>query len=265
MKLVISFFIFLLMAFEVLSCELKENKYLLLSSPMTMLLEKLDLLNSPHILAISSFHPIKESSKPRIGGGIFLSVKKLKQYEGSIIFFDESRELQRNLKRSVEGVHIEVKSRGKNPFAILEENIEVLLPYLYQCEEKLEKIKQWSLRVEKSYAEKKAYPWIFFLGEVKEDELPRLIIGNDLFITFLKEKNFIKTYISDLAYVSFSEKLLKKYKNYKKIGLIEGKVDEIQIEKINEDRLNLTFRGIFSAGISQISFLEKLKGMADAL
>lgn len=265
MKLAISLFFFLLMSANVFSCELKENQYLLLSSPITMLLEELDLLDSSHILAISSFHPVKESSKPRIGGGIFLSVKKLKEYDGAVVFFDESRELKKNLERSVEGTLVEVKSRGKDPFEVLSENIGQLAPYLYQCEKKIEKIKEWSLKVKKSYAEKKTYPWIFFLGEVKKDELPKLIIGNDLFIAFLKKTNFIKTYDSELAYVSFSEKLFKNYAEYQKIGLIEGKGDEVQIEKISKDKLNLSFRGIFSAGIRQIFFLEKLQGIADAL
>lgn len=225
-----------------------------------MLLERLNLLENEKILAISSFHPVLKTKRPRIGGGIFLSVKEVKKYDGAVVFFDESNELERNLKRSLDGTLIEVKTKGKNPFKVLEENLKALSPYLEKCDEKISEIKSWAKKIKKSYSEKKKKTWIFFLGKLETSDYPELIVSNDLFVKFLRESKFISTYESDLSYTNLAEKFISIYKNHQIFGLYEAKSEELEVKTVSEKRINLGFRGIFSHGFRQIVFLEKLKG-----
>ena len=128
-----------------------------------------------------------------------------------------------------------------------------------RCKERLKNYKRKISKLENSdiFKTKISMKAIFFLGEVVGEKLPEQVIVNDGIVSFLRERG-LKTYKSKLDYVGWSSKLLKKdYKNYTYIGLKDSKADIIKVERLGEKFINLSFRGIFIPGISQIRFLSQ--------
>ena len=77
-----------------MSCSL--NRPLIsLSGPITMLLEELGLLTDKNLKGISLFHPVNNFNGKKYGGGIFLGEKFFQEIGNSIIFYDQSRELNK--------------------------------------------------------------------------------------------------------------------------------------------------------------------------
>lgn len=264
MKLLLSLVLFFFQGIS-FSCEIKEKKLLFLSSPISLLAEELGILKSPKILGVSSYHPLKEYDGPKVLGGIYLSSKNRNQFKGSVIFYDESFELEKSLKKFEVEKLIALKSKGRDPFIVLTESLDLLLPYLEGCDEKIKKIKEFSNLVNdklKSLNERKL---LFFLGALEQNLFPPLLINNDLFVKALKDQGKLKTYGGEIAYIHFSEKELRKFHRYLFVGLSESQSDVILVERLGKGKINLSYRGIFSPGIRQITFLHELMKVYDEL
>ncbi|MBC77860.1 MAG: hypothetical protein CME64_17775 [Halobacteriovoraceae bacterium] len=254
--------VLILITFEkAFACKLRpSNKYISFSAPITYLLEGLSLLEDPSLDAISSFHPVENKDIKQLHGGIFLSKKKLKEMNDSIIFFDESRELKRTLKQSNVKKTIEVVTRNQNPFEAYEKSLGLLSPYLQGCKKRVSKLNnrvgKVKSRIKQSSLPKKTY--LFFLGKIgKTGKAPRLIMANDGVVKFLKESLSMKTYPSELAYVPPSSRILNKLENKVFIGLYESK-EKLELQKLMPGKYNIGFPNALKPGITQVYFLEAL-------
>lgn len=211
--------------------------------------------------AISTFHGIdkKDFSGELLGGGLFLSSKYLKKFSEPLIFYDKSRELKANLEKAGMINLVEFDSRNLNPFKVIEKLQETLKPFLKNC--KLPKKSTDYLKdlerffVDKQGSKKKV---IFFLGEILKDRKPpQQIMVNDGLVLYLIENSIIKTYPSKLAYVPWSEKTLRSFKDYLWVGL-SGKGDE-GVKILSSTRMNFYSKTALIPGWSQLLFLEKIK------
>lgn len=252
-------FIFLF-SFSAVSCELKED-IVSLSGPMTLMIEELDLLSDSRLKAISIFHPIEDIQMTKatiLAGGLFLTKKALAPYRQNIFFYDKSRALKKTLKSSGLAKMIEIDSRQKDPYIFSWELVETLGPFLKGCDNNISQLKKKLVPIKR--IKEKFYKVIFFMSNIsRSGKLPKLVISNDTFVSFLKKniKEF-STYESDLHYAPWSAKKMKGHQDYKLIGLSESKTNEILIKTIDENKFNMSMRGITVPGIRHVKFLESI-------
>lgn len=253
--MVFRLFILLLFSTQSFACELK-TELVSLSGPMTMLLEELDLLKDKKLLAISTFHPItRETSARVLVGGLFLSKKELMGYHNKLFFYDSSRDLSRLLENANIKNKVEIESRSKGAFEVLDLTVNILKPHLKNCAKPLNEISKFSTKIKKALQNDKELKLIFFLGKIK-NKLPNYIIANDGFVISLVKYAKLLTYKSELSYVVWSQKELSKYDDYKKIGVYEAEIEDMH--KVSKLTYNFAVSGVLTPGISQIKFLQKL-------
>jgi hypothetical protein len=108
------------------------------------------------------------------------------------------------------------------------------------------------LRELKVLANKKE-TFVFFLGLIRGNKLPEMLIVKDGVVKWLSEERLIKTYPSELAYVNWSARVMSHLpENTYRIGLKDSGGDLIQeIEKF-ENVINLTYPGSLIPGIGQV-------------
>ncbi len=238
-----------------MSCSL--NRPLIsLSGPITMLLEELGLLTDKNLKGISLFHPVNNFNGKKYGGGIFLGEKFFQEIGNSIIFYDQSRELNKLFSKKTSKV-ISINSRGKNPFEVVVDNIRLLESFLDKCTDRIKKLNLLLQKVRDNRSLKNKQ-LIFFLGKINSNLKPDKIIVNDGAILSFKSMG-MKTYKSDFSYVSWSAKKMNtEYKDYQQIGLFdEGNVNRLVVSKVGDRMYNLNFRGVFIPGIRQVHFVDE--------
>lgn len=262
----ISFLITFLVCSNCIACNLKKDfDYISLSGPITFLLQQLDLLNDKKLKGISLFAPVDTISfKNKVyGGGLFLSDKEKSDFDNKVIFYDNGLELKKYLESSNASEKIVIDTRTKGCIEATNIVINQLKPYLNKCEEKLKKIQSDILKIKnelQSYEVKnKEKTYLFYLGKINKNKLPNLIISNDGPIKSLKDFKILKSYPSDFAYVSWSQKTIKSLKDITHIGVGEG--EQFEVIKIDQDKLNILSPGALTPGLSQLYFLEKLLGL----
>lgn len=259
MKTVFSFFFLFLLTTSICQakCRLSE-KIVSLSGPVSMVLEELDLLGDPNLIALSKFHPIKGKTRATIlAGGLFLSKKTLKTFGNSKIFFDKSRELRSILAKGPSKKLVEVDTRDQDPFEAYNLSLIKLMNSLQFCHREVESLNDKISNIKQGLEEKPStMNGVFFLGEIGS-KLPELIISNDGFVLFLRGQDSFKTYPSDLAYTAWSKKILNKLKSYKFFGIENGGLDNLEVQKLNKTYYNLKMRGVLVPGIRQIYFLRE--------
>jgi hypothetical protein len=257
MKLVFSFLC--LISFNAYTCELKAGSYALLSGGITKLIKEIGLENSKKIKLYSNFFPIKSKTAKLVTGGIFISPKVIDEANVETVFFDSGEELRKSLRKSAAKSLIAYHTNGLDPFEAYALAKEVLTPFLKNCEKKIsaldarvEGIKELKLKRQKI---------VFFVGEITQfKKLPELVMSNDGLVKFLKDKKELKSYPSELSYVTWSSKILEKLKaeNYLLLGLVSSETEDFKVEKIEEGYINIHSRLALIPGLSQIFFLEKL-------
>lgn len=233
-----------------------------------MLLEDLGLLKDKNLKAISIFHPVKEYSGKSLGGGIFLSSKAFKKFPNMVVFYDSSKELTKSLKRNHSIQSIEVSTRGMNLLDISNYTMLLLAKYLSKSclSKKLawqQKVHNIEAKIDKRIKSKKYMKHrkiLFFIDEITDARrLPPILMVNDSISKFLTKKSFIKTYISPLAYLPWSSKLLKNnYKNYVRVGLVNSNSDKLMIKQLDKLHYNIFYRGVLIPGIRQLYFIDQL-------
>jgi hypothetical protein len=260
MKTVFSLLI-LIFSYQAYSCELSE-KIVSLSGPITMVLEELDLLGDKNLLAVSKFHPIKNITNAKVlAGGLFLSKKTLKKYQHTKIFFDKSRELKILLSKDHKGLLVEVDTRDQSPFEAFNLSLVKTMNSLKNCHKKVEALEKKILKIKKYLSIKHDFhKSVFYLGSIGT-KFPDMVISNDGFILSLKNNINFKTYPSELAYSTWSKKIMKSLSGFKHFGVVESKEDNLRVIKVSGDKYNLSMRGILTPGIRQIYFLDQFQSL----
>ena len=260
MKQAIKFFIIFNTFFisYVNACSIKESQKIgLYSGAMTSLLKELGLAASKNISFHSSYFPIGNKFSKELKGGLFAAKKNFENLSADVIFYDDSSDLRKLFESVGYKNMIAIKTAGLTPFEVSELTIKYLRPLLIDCEDKIQSISEMKnkLKLKKLSLEKV----LFFIGEIKEEKLPQLIMVNDGFVKYLKNNEAIKTYDTELAYVTWSERIIKKYKDegYLFIGLINNE-NSFKVQKINDTIYNIYCSGCLLPGLSQISFLQQL-------
>jgi hypothetical protein len=248
---------FLLSLGATFACQFKQeirNVYSL-SGPVTMALRDLNLIKSSKLKGISVFHPIKKGdfNGQFLPGGVFLSHETLKKISGSLLFYDESRELKKILSQYKDINSIEIKTRYLTPPDVLASIVEFLTPLLSGCDFSQLK-KQMSLKLSelKKITNKKP-TYLFFLGPIHNQRLPEMLMVQDGIVKWMSDLKLIQTYPSDLAYVNWSAKIMNELpRETYRVGLKDSGSEMIQrIEKRGYD-INLSFPGALIPGIGQV-------------
>lgn len=253
MKLATKLFIYLtLLSYNSFACQLNPKyEYTALSAPVSVVIKKLGLISQ--VKTLGSFHPFNESIK-KVDGGIFLRAKNLNLNNNSIIFYDESKALNREFKKL--DVKLEkIITRNFSAIKATKHILKKLNPYLLNCAPKTTELKDSLDETEaliKKYKFKKTN--IFYLGKISKGARNNLIIANDGFVLDLKHNKTFSTYPSSLAYVSWSSKVLKEIKNVFSVGVASGFKEEIKI--INMDSVNINYPGVLIPGLQQVEFLK---------
>ncbi len=204
-----------LFAFEVsASCRFNSQatKVYSLSGPITLALREINLLKE--VKGVSIFHPLStdEYKGTILPGGVFLSSQNLNSFSNSVVFFDESRELEKALKTIKSVQAVEVITRALTPHEVTLMVVKTLSTYLIDCEKELKKLTQTSLSLQAELVSRipAKMKVIFYLGDFQQGRKPELVIANDGVVKMLREKKAIETYPSELAYVNWSMKEMGK-------------------------------------------------------
>ncbi|MES2529292.1 MAG: hypothetical protein V4598_19550 [Bdellovibrionota bacterium] len=247
--------IFLLLSFSShAACEFRSSvkSVYALSGPVTQMIERAGLLSSPLVKGVSIFYPAPESFKgEKIPGGVFLSPSKLDEMKSGLVFFDESQEL-RKLFHIKKINAVEMKTRNLAPGEVVTKSIATLLPFVSGCEVKFKSITDNVVALEKSIHElmKAKLKVIFFLGSVGDGKLPELVMANDGLVLWLRKKNLIQTYPSELAYLSWSSSILNGLeKDYLFLGMKEEVTPKVSG---NSRRATLIYPGCLIPGVAQL-------------
>lgn len=247
----------LLFNFSVFACEFApevKGVYSLAGS-VTLALRDLDLIKSPKLLGISIFHPVdKKVFKGEIlPGGIFLSHDTIKRLKGSVLFYDESREMTRILSGYPDVKAVQVKTRGLDPLKVIEQTNSDMKKFLKGCDQKIVSRKL----EEKLQNLKKLVPantkLIVFLGSIMNNRLPELLMVNDGVVKWMVQQKLIQTYPSSLSYVNWSAKILLEMPNDAvRLGMKDsGSEMTLKVEK-SEHYSNLTYPGALIPGSGQV-------------
>lgn len=251
-----SFFLFISSAF---SCEFSTQykTYYSLSGAVTLTLRDLGLLKKPQLKGISVFHPISkdEFSGEFLPGGVFLSQDKVKSFSGSVVFFDESRELKKILAQFPQIKAIEIKTRSALPQEVLEQLEKDLTPYLNNCAftDLHQNLSSKLNELRKLIPKKQTY--LFFLGLIRSGRLPEFVMVQDGVVKWMANEKLIATYPSELPYVNWSSRLLQNLPaNTYRIGIKDsGNSMEKKIEKDQQKKIiNLTYPGAMIPGVGQV-------------
>lgn len=221
-----------------------------LSGPVTQILEEWSLLNAPELRGVSVFYPLPQGFKgKKIPGGVFLSPGALEEMKDALVFFDESQELRKLFRaRKIEAV--EIRTRNQFPGVVAANVSSLLSKYVVECgpEKILAKVK----KLEDSILDrmKKKPSIVFFLGEVGKNHLPQFVIASDGLVLWLKKKELISSYPSELGYVSWSGAIIQEMKGKSLfLGIKDDKDASVTGDK---ERANLTYPGALIPGVRQL-------------
>lgn len=247
----------LLSTLHIFACDFSSNakEVISFSGVITQSFQDLGLLKNSKLKGVSVFHPVsKEEFKGTFyPGGLFLSHDTLKKFSGSVLFYDESRELTRILRRHPEIKAVEVKTRSLGPVGAIERVEEVTKSYLSGCDFKALKTSLEAKLVELKKHIPKNKTMLFFLGHLNKGRPPELLMVNDGIVKWMLQEKLIKTYDSELAYVYWSAKILNGMpKETLKVGIKDPGNELVKkVEKVS-DWINLTWPGALIPGRGQV-------------
>jgi len=255
---------FLLSSNQVISCSLSpNNEYISLSNSVSYLFQELGLLKDPRWIGASEYHPINRSQFEGTiyYGGVYLSIKSLKKFKNRVVFFDQSRDLNKNLKKANIEKAIEVNLRSLEPWKALEKSLELINPYLKNCSNQIDKIKMYSNRIQSNLKSFKKINknFFFFLGTLKNKEKnSNMMVLNDGFVKSLVASKKILSYPSDLAYFIPSQRILRQFPESVWIGLSGKANSKWSVEKVNNRVYTLESELMFSAGLGHLKILKRV-------
>jgi hypothetical protein len=255
MKIFLSLFFLFWFSNAYSICSFREENVVSLSGTATVIFKELGLLQ--RLGGISIFNPISKNNNlvTTYPGGIFLSQNILGEFRNKIVFFDESRDLSKILN-SQKIKAVEIQTRNLSPKEAIHRTLKEIIPLIKNCAQELAKIENKRVFLENKImkALSKKRKMMFFLGEIKSEKFPEMILANDGVVKWLREENKIYTYPTDLAYVNWSSKIL--FENTDNQTLMIGVNDsgrEMTVDlKIKANKINLFYPGSLVPGISQL-------------
>lgn len=246
-------------------CDFAKNSNVIsLSGTTTVLFKELGLLNK--LKGISIFNPVRpdEYGGKVYPGGIFLSQNSLGDLKNAHVFFDESRELEK-IFRSHQIKATEIKTRDQTPTETIHRALKEIIPFTIGCDKKVAELEKKRIGLEQKLMNfiKVKKNFLFFLGELKGDRLPEMIMVNDGAVKWLKDNNKINTYPTELAYVNWSAKILQELEGMTYVGITDpARVDKKEVT-INGSKINFSYPGALVPGLSQLEaftyLFEKMK------
>jgi hypothetical protein len=246
-------------------CEFKSDvkNVISLSGSTTVILKELGLLSNPKLAGISVFNPVNEKAfKGKIyPGGVFLSQNTLSSFVGSVVLYDESRELAKMLTSEKKIISREVKTRNQTPGESIEFSINVLKEFLNGCGTQINKLRSKAQQLEQTILEKLPQPFsvIVFLGEFHNARMPEIVIVNDGVVKWLIDKKRIQSYPSELAYVNWSAKILNSFSSKTIFLGVKDSGNKLQKEiKKSSNRVTLIYPGSLVPGLSQLEAFQYL-------
>jgi hypothetical protein len=250
-------------------CDFKKeiSKVVSLSGSSTVILKELGLLQNKKLQGISVFNPITENEfKGTVyPGGIFLSHQALSGLEGSIVFFDESRDLTKIFSSQSNILSKEIKTRNLTPSKAIEGTLNVMSEFLSGCDEKIASLKNKVIKLQADILKEipKDLKVVFYLGDFTAGRPPGMVMVNDGVVKWLIEEKRILTYPSSLAYVNWSAKMIKNLpRDTLQVAVKDsGRKGE---KKIKRSPLGMTFvyPGALVPGLSQLeAFLFWVKSL----
>lgn len=231
-----------------------------LSGSFTTALKEVGLHQSPKLKGISSFYQTQgsEFETQRIPGGSLLSPATARSFREGVVVFDESQETEKILRAFAKGVTLKkISTRNLTPIEVTELMIDVLKDLTSGCEAELARFQSTVRSVEKDILQKlpKDFKAVFFLGGFQSLSSPDLVMANDGFVKWLREKKKIETYPTELSYVSWSAKLLKeKMGDALRIGLVDS--DKADCIKKDQRKYTCHFPRALTPGIDQLRALD---------
>jgi hypothetical protein len=255
MRIFLSSFLFLLLSNANAECTYRNENVVSLSGTATVIFKEMGLLSG--LKGISVFNPIPkdEYSGPVYPGGIFLSQNTMSEFKNKTVLFDESRELAK-IFRSQNIKAVEIRTRNLSPTESIHRTLKEIIPLIKDCEKEIADVEKKRVSLEtkimNGLTQKKQM--IFFLGELKQERLPEMIMSNDGVVKWLRTKEKISTYPSDLAYVNWSAKILLENTSDKTllIGLNDPGREMTKTVKKAGNKINLVYPGSLVPGLSQL-------------
>lgn len=259
MRIFLSLSIFLFSSLVFAECRFKNHvsKVFSFSGVTSVALKEMGLLKNPVVKGISLFNPValEDFSGKRWPGGIYLSPKSFAEIGGGIVFYDESKDLEKILSpmSSIQGV--EIKTRGLEPVRVTEDVLGSLDAFIEGCDvEKknfLKKTKNLSARILALIKKQKSV--VYYLGEFRNGHPPEMILVNDGIAKWLLREKKIITYPSPLSYVSWSTKIMSKMPaDTQHIAINDSEAAMTKSVKRENEHVTLTYPGALVPGYSQL-------------
>lgn len=251
-------------------CDFKPylTKIYSLSGPVTVVLKEMGQLKNPRLKGISIFHPVKaqEFSGRILPGGVFMSQEIFAEFSGGVVFYDESRELNKILGTLSSIQSREMVTRNLFPREVVTLVIKELREFMVGCDKEFEKVITSAEDLEKKILDRLSRPMKvnFYVGEFRQGRPPELIMANDGLVKWLRQQKKIVTYPSDLPYVNWSAKILQKMApDTLQVALKDSgqKMTEQYVQ--TSENITFIYPGILIPGLSQLegflSFFEKVQ------
>lgn len=257
MKIFVSFLVLLFSVSAFSSCDFKSDvkKVVSFSGSTTVIFKELRLLSK--LSGISIFNPIgeKEFTGRVYPGGIFLAQSTLSDLSGSVVFYDESRELSRIFSPISSIQSREIKTRNLTPYESHKKVVGVVSEFLSGCEKDLARLDQKIKDLETKLLQKipNNLTVVFYIGEFKNSRRPEMVVVEDGVVKWLVQQKKIKTYPSTLSYINWSTKLMREMpKNTLHVAIKDSGRDLTREIKKSPQGVTLVYPGSLVPGISQL-------------
>lgn len=244
----------------------KIKKVISLSGVSTNIFKELGLLSRLHGISVFSPIPKNDFSGIVYPGGIHLSPKTINDFSGAVVFYDESRDLRRVFKTRSDIESVELTTRGRLPLVVVDETINKVKFFLKGCDTQVAEVQSKAKRIQNEIIEKipSHKTIIFYLGDFISGKNPELVIVNDGVVMLLKEKNKIQTYPSDLAYVSWSSKIMNDLpQGTLHVGVKDSGMEyQMNLKRLSTNKMTLIYPGALVPGLNQLeAFLYLFKSI----
>lgn len=257
-KIVASFFLFLSLQSQACDFKPQVKKVFSLSGPVTSAFKELGLFKNPRLSGISIFYPARDEdfSGKIVPGGIFISPELKKEFNHSLVFFDESRELSKLFSTGDQITAREMKTRNLLPSEVTALVLREISPYLQGCEKGLSAYLDLSQQLEKEILAqiKKPLTVVIYVGEFVQGRAPEMVMANDGVVKWLRSQKKIISYPSELGYVNWSAKIINAMPaNTYQVALKDsGRNTGPSFKKNSERQLSVSYPGGLIPGIDQM-------------
>lgn len=217
MRIFLRIFLFILCFDSFAVCDFKNDitKVVSLSGSTTIILKEMGLLNHAKVQGVSIFNPVTTSEfKGKIyPGGVFLSHQALSDLKGSLVFYDESRELNKIFRSRADINSKEIKTRNLVPMDAIDSTLASMKEFILGCDSEIAALKNKANLLQNNILKKlpAQLTVIFYLGDFLGGRPPEMVMVNDGVVKWLISEKRITTYPSELAYVNWSSKIINSF------------------------------------------------------